>query len=75
MADIDRAMKLAESDAAFRANVLESPAAALTAYQLSEQEREQLQRHIAGIERRLEDDPNAITEADHGQADAAAPKN
>ena len=75
MGDMNRALRLAERDGAFRAYALQDAATTLPSYDLTDQERIELVHRITEIERGLEDDPLDVTEADHGQADAAGLKN
>ena len=71
---LQRALARAERDADFRAHILEDGRDAQAETGLSDDDWRALVREVERVERALQHDPLVATEADHGEADAAALK-
>jgi hypothetical protein len=71
---LERARQRAETESDFRAQVLADNRAIQGACQLSDADWHTLIDIVSDLEQRLQRDPLAVTEVDHGEAEAAGVK-
>jgi hypothetical protein len=74
MSTLEQAMERLAADREFRAEVLENTNEALAGYQLSAADTDRVLQQAEMIEAQVQTNPLESTQADRGQADAAASK-